>query len=249
MSMAIEYDHSQKCHTVTGARAVLDAIFRDGRPQSLLDVGCGTGTWLKAAEDLGVTDLMGLDGIELPPAQLHVATEIVHRHDLTLPWSLGRQFELVLCLEVAEHLDSSSAETLIDSLVSHGKQIYFSAACPGQIGQHHVNCQWPSYWQRLFNDRSYVCDDTLRWQIWDDDRIEPWYRQNIFLARRAPDDAGREPRIAGIVHPGILRISEDYGLTHLQRLRHIEEGRLPMTWYMSKPVQAFFSKLQRRRSK
>jgi len=40
-------------HTLQGAAAALSAIFGSGAPKSLLDVGCGTGTWLRAAMDLG----------------------------------------------------------------------------------------------------------------------------------------------------------------------------------------------------
>jgi hypothetical protein len=200
----IDYDHSRNPHTLRGAEAALSQIFSRERPNSLLDVGCGTGTWMKAAMDSGVSDSLGIDGADLPADQLHVPKELIRHHDLSLPWNLDRNFEAVLCLEVAEHLDVSSAKTLIDALVRHGEMIYFSAACPGQNGQHHVNCQWPVYWQQLFNDRGYVCEDTLRWQIWDDERIEPWYRQNLFLARYAPREAGYETRIKGVVHPEML---------------------------------------------
>jgi len=80
---------------------------------------------------------------------------------LTRSWDLKRKFDAVLCLEVAEHLDSAFAPTLIDALIKHGNLIYFSAACPGQTGQHHVNCQWPVYWQQLFNERGFACEDDL----------------------------------------------------------------------------------------
>ena len=203
-SSRINYDHSLNGHTLQGPHSAFSLIFAGATPKSLLDVGCGTGTWLKAAMDLGVDDLLGLDGIQVPTGQLHVPKELILHHNLTLPWNLKRKFDAVMCLEVAEHLDNSFAETLIDALVLHGDTIYFSAACPGQIGQHHVNCQWPAYWQQMFNSRGYACEDSLRWRIWDEDRIEPWYRQNLFVARRAPWEAGHEPRIKGVVHPDIL---------------------------------------------
>ena len=108
--------------------------------------------------------------------------EHVRQADLSRPLNLARRFDLVLCLEVAEHLEPASAATIIDTLTAHGDRILFSAAAPGQPGMHHVNCQWPDYWQRLFNARGFACDGAVRWEIWRNGRIEPWYRQNLMMA-------------------------------------------------------------------
>ena len=203
--MTIDYDHSANLHTIDGPRAALPKLFPFGLPESILDVGCGTGTWLRAAIDSGISDVIGIDGVEIPPDQLLFPPDKFHCRDLGAPVDLGRRFELVICLEVAEHLEQGSGRILIRTLTQHADVILFSAACPGQFGQHHVNCQWPEYWQALFNSEGYACDDSPRWTIWDDSMIEGWYRQNIFMARRDPD-AGREPRIKSIIHPEMRRI-------------------------------------------
>jgi len=169
-------------------------------PESLVDVGCGTGTWLRAAIDSGISDVIGIDGVEIPRDRLLFPSDKFHCRDLCAPVDLGRRFELAICLEVAEHLDQDAGRILIRTLTKHADVILFSAACPGQSGQHHVNCQWPEYWQALFNSEGYACDDSPRWTIWDDSLIEVWYRQNIFIARRDPG-AGKEPRIKSIIHP------------------------------------------------
>jgi hypothetical protein len=141
---------------------------------------------------------------------------------------LDRRFDLVLCLEVAEHLEGAQAEILIDSLVCHSDVVLFSGAAPGQPGQHHVNCQWPEYWQHLFNTRGYVCSDRIRWTIWNDSRVEPWYRQNIFVASLNPTAAGKEPRILPVRHPESWWWDDR---NHFVRL--IEEGLMPPLWYLS----------------
>jgi hypothetical protein len=145
-------------------------------------------------------------------------------------------------LEVAEHLEEIHADLLIEMLTDHADGVVFSAACPGQEGQHHVNCQWPVYWQRLFNEHGFTCRDELRWQIWDDTRVEPWYRQNIFTARRSPEQAGQEPRLRSVVHPdiwsGVTPTYEDY-------LRQIEEGSMPPAWYATLIPHAVGAKLKR----
>ena len=250
-AVAIDYDHATSVHTLQGAAAALSTIFGAcAAPKSVLDVGCGTGTWLRAATDLGAFDVLGIDGIAVPERQLHVASTAIELCDLSNPFSLGRRFDVAFCLEVAEHLPESSSVGLISSIAAHSDAILFSAACPGQPGQHHVNCQWPCYWQELFNGEGYVCDDSVRWQIWDDRRIEPWYRQNIFWARREPQYAGREPRLKAVIHPefgGMIKKFDEMTKNMNRSLRDdIEEGRMQIAWYAAISSQAMLAKLFRR---
>jgi hypothetical protein len=242
--MRVEYDHSENLHTLAGPRAALPILFAQTKPSSLLDVGCGTGTWLKAAMDFGIPDVLGVEGVEIPPERLHVPADKVRHQDLTRPWNLNKQFDVAICLEVAEHLEATDAPVLIDALVLHSDVILFSAGCPGQEGQHHVNCQWPAYWQQLFNQRGYSCFDEARWQIWDEAQIEPWYRQNIFAARRDAVSAGREPRIKAVLHPEILPniLSSKEGFEN--HVRQIENGRMGAIWYLKTPARALAVKLK-----
>jgi SAM-dependent methyltransferase len=205
-AMSIYYKHSQSPHTVEGAAAALSYLLKDSWPKSILDVGCGLGTWLKGAIERGITDVYGVDGIKVAAGRLQFPEGQFAVADLCKPLRLNRLFDLVICLEVAEHLAPTCAEVIIKSLVSHGEIILFSAACPNQPGQHHVNCQWPTYWQNLFNLHGYVCDDSIRWRIWCDSRIEPWYRQNMFFAKYGPADAGNEARLLPVVHPEMMRV-------------------------------------------
>jgi SAM-dependent methyltransferase len=245
--MGISYIHNDDVHSLAGPGAALPVLLGNTKPSSLLDVGCGNGTWLKAAVEFGIPEVFGVDGVKVSPEKLHIPAEQIRHQDLTHPWNLGKRFDVVICLEVAEHLDSAFAEILIDALVKHGDRIYFSAACPGQIGHWHVNCQWPSYWQKLFNDRGYVCEDGPRWQIWGDSRIEPWYRQNLFLARRVPEMAGQEPRIRAVIHPGVWKILADIPRpTFEEHVHEIEQGRMPVIWNLTIPARALWAKLVRR---
>ena len=68
--MKVNYDHSRDAHSCSGPQAALPLLLKVAQPKSILDVGCGTGTWLKAACDLGVTDVCGVDGIDIPAAKL-----------------------------------------------------------------------------------------------------------------------------------------------------------------------------------
>lgn len=242
--MTIDYNHTANTHSTSGAQAALSVLLGNHRPASMLDVGCGIGTWLWAAQRLGIADVFGVDGVDVPDVSLLVSKRLFARHDLLKPLRLGRRFEMVLCLEVAEHLEPEASEVLIASLTEHAETIFFSAASPGQPGQHHINCQWPSYWQTIFNARGFACDDAARWRVWTDHRIEHWYRQNLFCARKDESYAGSEPRIAPVIHPDFL---PGYPETEAfaNALSQIAAGCMPAKWYLGTTYSVVSSKLRR----
>jgi len=202
--MSITYDHSRNSHSVTAAQEVMPLVIEDLAPASVLDVGCGIGTWLVATRALGVPETQGIDGIDLRGGGLLVPPEIFSVVNLEGRWDLRREFDLAICLEVAEHLPASAAATLIECLCRHSRNVLFSAAAPSQPGQSHINCQWPEYWQELFNLNGFTCVDSIRPRIWFNEAIDPWYRQNVFLAQRDRRTAGSEVRIRGMIHPAMM---------------------------------------------
>jgi SAM-dependent methyltransferase len=153
--------------------------------RSVLDLGCGPGTWLEEFIHQGVEDVFGVEGAWLDPAVLRVPREKVQIHDLTTPLSIGREFDLAISLEVGEHLPDTAASGLVKMLTEHAPVVAFSAAAPLQGGTHHVNERWPGYWAELFAAQGFVSVDALRPRMWLDDQIAWYYRQNMFLAVRA----------------------------------------------------------------
>jgi hypothetical protein len=100
--------------------------------------------------------------------------------DLEAGLDLGRGFDLVISLEVAEHLSSEAADGFVASLVRHSTCILFSAAVPHQGGFSHVNEQWQSFWAEKFARHRFRPWD-FRGMLWGDAQIEPWYVQNMLL--------------------------------------------------------------------
>jgi hypothetical protein len=86
-----------------------------------------------------------------------------------------------MSLEVAEHLPASAANGFVDTLTRLAPVVLFSAAIPHQLGDGHINEQWQGYWIEKFAARGFRAVDCLRPTIWNDRRIEYWYRQNIFM--------------------------------------------------------------------
>src|ERR1035437_896052 len=96
--------------------------------KSVVDVGCGVGSWLHRFEQCNVSDYLGIDGDYVNPQQLKIPPDRFFAADLAHPTRFDRRFDLALCLEIGEHLPVDSAEILIDSLVALSDAVLFSAA-------------------------------------------------------------------------------------------------------------------------
>ena len=181
------HDYAAKSSAPAAARIV--AIVRAVLPVgSVLDVGCGYGTWLRAWSDAGVTDVVGIDGPWVDPSHLQIPRASFVVSNIEEPVDLGRRFDLVESLEVAEHLPASRAATFVDTLVAHSDAILFSAAPPGQGGENHVNEQPYEYWRAFFAARGFRVFDYIRPLLVAEPSISPWYRYNTFLYLRVTAD-------------------------------------------------------------
>jgi len=204
---ASRYYESLKEDSAVSARAVVPRILALFPAATVVDVGCGSGTW--AAEYLKAgCDAVGVDGPFVREEQLVIPRERFRRHDLTEPLQLERRFDVVNCLEVAEHLPESRADGFVGDLCALGDVVLFSAAVPGQGGTHHVNEQWPTYWLPKFQACGFRALDCLRPQLWGDERVAWWYVQNLFAlvreSRLGDFPAAREaarPWPSDLVHP------------------------------------------------
>lgn len=183
--------HSQEA--LQSARSIVPWIVEFvGLPTSVVDVGCGTGEWLAVFLQLGVGEILGIDGSWVPSELMHIPPRCFAIHDLSGPLALDRSFDLALSLETAEHLPPEHAPTFVESLVRLAPLVAFSSAVPYQPGVNHRNLQWPAYWATLFGKHGYVALDCIRPRIWETPGIPYWYKQNMVLYA-APDVlAGRE---------------------------------------------------------
>jgi hypothetical protein len=158
-----------------------------GLPRTMADIGCGAGHLVAMAQGMGVRSY-GVDMFY--PEQPFEG--FIHA-DLAQPMSWRPPFhaDLTLCLEVAEHLPQSAAETLCDTLRSvTGSSLLFSAAVPGQGGSGHLNEQPHSYWTEKLEQRGFVQERAATQELrrcWL--RSAPsawWYGRNVIALRRFP---------------------------------------------------------------
>jgi SAM-dependent methyltransferase len=162
------------------AKAIVPLVLELVKPRSVIDIGCGTGSWLAVFRESGVDDVIGVDD-DVDRDLLTIPHETFLARDLSQPLALDRSFDLALSLEVAEHLPESSAEWFIESLTALAPVVLFSAAIPGQGGVHHVNEQWPEYWAERFARKGYVPVDCLRRKVWANEAVDWWYAQNMIV--------------------------------------------------------------------
>lgn len=200
------------------AREILPIVLDIVKPASVIDIGCGTGKWLAIARELGVREVLGVDGPWVK-AQLAIPAEKFIERDLSKPLNLDHRFDVALSLEVAEHLPASAAGDFVKSLSEAADVVLFSAAIPGQGGRHHLNEQWPAYWAELFQKLGYDCYDFVRPRIWNNLCVNWYYAQNtLIFARVGSRHSFGEPATpVSLVHPA-LWLSQVARMSHPGKL-------------------------------
>jgi len=173
-----------------------EAVIKEFAPSSVLDVGCATGDLVRQFRQMNVFS----DGIEgSPHAIKHAVIPDLHvldvREDQTIkrPYQFyeystqkgevlegvemqlnGRTYDLVCCLEVAEHIEPEYTKTFLKNLAHWSDKILLSIAGPGQKGLYHVNLQEMPYWDdlmaRLDYRRNQFRADQVKYKIrsWKD---------------------------------------------------------------------------------
>jgi hypothetical protein len=221
----IEYFASFRDSSRASAEVVVPIVKSWINPRSVADFGCGLGMWLSVWSEAGC-DVQGIDGDWVDRNHLAIPREKFIAHDLSQPIELGRRFDLAMSVEAAEHLPPEAASVFVQSLTSAAPVVLFSASIPHQPGEGHVNCQWPSYWAELFAERGYRVFDRLRYTLWEDERVDWWYRQNIMLyveAKHAErlaalsDASDRERKPLPLVHPVLMQTWHDWGIDQSKR--------------------------------
>ena len=163
------------------AQVVLKMVFDLYKPKTVVDFGCGKGTWLAAAEKLGALKLKGLDGDWIEKEKMYSKKIDFESVNFEKKIKLVQKYDLAISLEVAEHLNRRVADEFIENLCNASDVVLFGAAITGQGGVNHINEQWQSYWINKFRKRGYDCIDIIRPELWQNDLIEWWYIQNTFL--------------------------------------------------------------------
>jgi SAM-dependent methyltransferase len=207
---------NQEIDSIESSETILGTLFAHSRPASVIDVGCGVGTWAAAASRLDVTEVLGVDGAYVDRRALVIPEHDFLALDLAQPGlpdavALRRpgRFDLAISMEVAEHLPYGRAKSFVADLCSLADVVLFSAAIPFQGGTAHINEQWPEFWATFFRSQGFACFDLLRPKLWAMPGVKWWYAQNALLFvrngseafDRFPEAALVRDRSLALVHP------------------------------------------------
>lgn len=211
--------------SLASAEVIVPMIIKLLNPSSVIDLGCGAGEFLSVFKKNGVKDILGIEGEWINLDTLLIPKNSFIKKDLQNEVTLNRKFDLAISLEVAEHLKQESSETFVKSLANLSDIIVFSAGIPFQRGLGHINEKWITYWVDLFKERGFIAVDIFRNKLWDDDRVLPFYAQNIMLFAKKEKILKNETlseeykktngRVLNLVHP----------YQYLQNIRRYENIR------------------------
>ena len=205
MAVQSKYLHTSKIHNMESPRIIVEKILEFNNPKSVIDFGCGLGTFLKAFKENGINDVLGLDGDWVNRSLLkdYLDENEFLEVDLESKIDCKKKYDLAICLEVAEHLSKEKASVIVENLVNASEVILFSAAIPMQGGQNHINEQWIEYWQEEFSKHNYVFYDVIRKKLWNNKNVKWWYKQNMFIVSCQGNrfDHYESDLILNLIHP------------------------------------------------
>ncbi len=172
------------------APIIAESIVRDLNPRTVMDVGCGTGALLATLQDRGRV-VRGLEYADAAIEQCRHRLLDVQRFDIARDaFRSDEQFDVAICLEVAEHLSEQHADRLIALLASLSATVVFTAAGPGQDGADHRNLQPPGYWIAKFAQKNFGVDQALtdkwknEWRV--SGIVVGWYYENLLIFKKFP---------------------------------------------------------------
>lgn len=141
------------------ASIIASAVVKVFNPATVIDVGCGDASILGCLSSFGV-DVCGIEFSENVIAYLCIPRERVMFGDMRQPFwiSLNRVGRLVLCFNVAEHIDPDCTEVFLDNIVLFGDQILFASMDKFEGSPRVVNCRKTDFWEESFVKRGFQID-------------------------------------------------------------------------------------------
>ena len=180
----IDYDRIQKEEQPFADR-LGPCLVRHINPKKFLDLGCGPGMHVRVMDSLGIDSL----GVELDSRASHPL--IMNESILELNGKYTA--DLVMSLEVAEHIDAMYADEIVRNVcasIEPGGTLVWTAAHPGQGGVGHINCQPREYWIEKFVAHGLVRDETLEKTIRDEmlrGYHMGWFIMNLIVFKKPGD--------------------------------------------------------------
>jgi 2-polyprenyl-3-methyl-5-hydroxy-6-metoxy-1,4-benzoquinol methylase len=155
-------------------------------PASVVDIGCGSGLYLKELSKLN-TEIFGIDGSAAALRNLVIDKDKFLIQDVTNIFSLPRRYDCAICFEVGEHIPMAKSDILVDNITRASNLIVFAAAQKGQGGRDHINEQSPQFWVDIFKQKGYslLAEETRKIRkILSDRKAAFWLTENILVFKK-----------------------------------------------------------------
>lgn len=171
-------------------RKVASILSRHLTFETVLDIGCGSGQLLAELKQNGKDVL----GCEISEAAIKRAPAGItsFQADAAKPIHINRCFDLVVCIEVAEHINKRQSSRLVANCTNLGRQVFFTAAPKGQSGVGHINLQSYSFWIKLFAKQGFKHQVLLSKTLQEHMRAEnvlSWIADNLMVfSSQSPSD-------------------------------------------------------------
>ena len=175
------------------ARFIVEHI----RPRNFLEFGSGVADLANlVAESCDLTDSYCIEPQITDPVAHHRNLHLLNIDIFSgpAPSVLDAKFDLVLSIEVAEHIEREKHEFLFDFLGARaGRWVVFSGARPGQGGHGHVAERPEQEWREEFTSRGFLFDARMTGLARTlSDRKNINHRRNVQVFRAPADPFGLE---------------------------------------------------------
>jgi SAM-dependent methyltransferase len=146
---------------------IADYIVSDLQPRTVLDAGCAMGFLVEKLRERDVS-AFGIDVSAYAIQQVHESVRpYCQTASITEP--LPQHYDLIINIEVMEHLTTFQARSAITNLCRHTDQILFSSTPVDYREVTHLNVHPPEYWAELFAREGFI-----RAVDYDASYITPW---------------------------------------------------------------------------
>lgn len=137
-------------------QGIADRLIEDIQPKTVLDAGCALGFLVEGFRNRGI-EAWGVDISEYAIASVHESIrEFCSVGSVTEPFA--RKFDLIVTIEVAEHLQPVLSNQMIANLCAHTDDIIFTSTPFDYKETTHFNVQPPEVWSREFARHGFFRD-------------------------------------------------------------------------------------------
>lgn len=144
--------------------------------ENFVDIGCGKGLYTMEIIGSGKTGT-GYDGSPLTP---QITWGLCKTLDFSEPVYIGK-FDLVLSLEVGEHIPEQYEQPFLDNLVRAARDlIILSWAVEGQCGIGHFNCRNNDYIINQMAARGFTLDAESTKYLREQSTL-PWFKNTLMV--------------------------------------------------------------------